>query len=165
MQTKEYKMKNLVIFDLDDTLSSTEDRAWIAEQKTNTPFGKDYFNHFEAHCVFDEPIKSMIDVLHKHMEDGDEVRFWSGRSVKTKDITIAWLKAHTHVQVPYLDDDHLKMRPIGDYSKSTALKAGWWRELSAEDKARIIMFYDDDDNNINMWKSMGLPATIVTAKQ
>lgn len=158
-------MKKLIIFDLDDTLSSTADRAWIVEQKEKSPYKKDYFDHFESHCIFDKPIESMVNVLHAHMDAGDEVRFWSGRSIKTKELTITWLKTHTRIQVPYLDDDHLKLRPVGDYSKSTALKASWYRELSLEEKTRITMFYDDDERNINMWKAMGLPTTLVSARQ
>jgi hypothetical protein len=129
-----------VIFDLDGTLSNAEHRVHYLTGEI-----KDW-RAFYAECAGDQPIRPIMDVLTALGLMGAEIHIWTGRSAEVEAETVAWLEAND------LDDIALKMRPVGDHSPDTELKAkwlaecGWTPDLVFEDRASVV----------EMWRSHGI---------
>jgi hypothetical protein len=129
-----------VVFDLDGTLANAEHRVHHLTGEV-----KDW-RAFYAACKDDQPVRPIMDVLTALELMGAEIHIWTGRSSEVESDTLAWLEAHD------LDNIELKMRPAGDHSPDTELKAkwlaecGWTPDLVFEDRASVV----------EMWRSHGI---------
>jgi hypothetical protein len=129
-----------VIFDLDGTLANAEHRVHHLTGEV-----KDW-RAFYAACKDDEPVRPIVEVLGALEIIGAEIHIWTGRSAEVEADTMAWLESHD------LGGIELKMRPTGDHSPDTELKAkwlaecGWIPDLVFEDRASVV----------EMWRSHGI---------
>ena len=105
---------------------------------------------FHAACVDDTPINAIIDVLACVRHNESDVWIWSGRMSTVSAETFRWLQDH-HIRF-----DQLKMRPAGDYTPDDQLKESWLHAMSPEDRARLVMVFDDRDRVVNMWRHNGV---------
>lgn len=142
--------KKTVIFDLDGTLANISKRRALA----NLPNGKIKWEVFfnPQHIPLDEPNGAVIAVLKAMKNDGYGIAIFSGRSDRTKEATIKWLKKH---DVPY---DFLKMRPQNEefaYMPDEKLKRVWLKQFYP-DKNEIQVVFDDRQKVVDMWRSEGL---------
>lgn len=73
----------------------------------------------------------------------------SGRDASCRNETEAYFKKHS---IPY---DALFMRPANDYRKDSLIKKEIF-ENEIDGKYNVIMVYDDRDQVVNLWRSLGL---------
>lgn len=57
------------------------------------------------------------------------------------------------------------MRPVADYRASHVLKFDFFRQLQPGEAECIAMFYDDSEDNIEMWNQMGFKARTTLVKK
>ena len=159
----------LYIFDLDGTLADLKHRRHFVEypyvecenclhyhnerrcQLCNTkhPF-KPNWDAFHAACVDDTPIDAIIDVLACVRHNESDVWIWSGRISTVSAETFRWLQGH-HIRF-----NQLKMRLAGDHTPDDQLKESWFHALSPEDRARLVMVFDDRQRVVDMWRRNGV---------
>ena len=127
-------LPNVVITDLDGTVAHMNGKR----------------GPFEWHNVgVDDPDLSMIKVLQAWSDSGKKVIAVSGRDGSCREETEDWLRKHN---VPF---DKLFMRPAGDFRKDSLIKAEIY-EKELKGKYNIIMIYDDRDQVVETWRSLGL---------
>lgn len=113
---------------------------------------KPNWDAFHAACVNDTPIYAVIDTLcNLRMSDCD-IYIWSGRMITVLAETRQWLLKH----VGLTNANELRMRGAGDYTPDDVLKESWFHGLSPEDRARLVMVFDDRDRVVNMWRRNGV---------
>lgn len=121
------------IFDLDGTLAHKGDRSpydWKNVSK-DTP---------------DEPLINTLKMYHKN---GYTILIVSGRDGSCNEETKAWLSEHS---IPY---HFLFMREAGDNRKDSIVKKQIFDEC-IKDFFDVVAVYDDRDQVVEMWRSLGL---------
>ncbi len=161
----------LYIFDLDGTLADLKHRRHFVEYplidcnncghqhnarkcrmcETEHPFKPDW-NTFHAACVDDTPIRPVINTLTNFRMAECEVWIWSGRMSTVLAETRQWLMTH----VGLTNANELRMRPTGNFTPDDQLKESWLLTMSPEDRARLVMVFDDRDRVVNMWRRNGI---------
>lgn len=141
--TKELNMtmKNIVIFDLDGTLSDCEHRRHLIAGEQ-----KDWDAFYKA-CVGDSPIWPtirLLSTLRRHCE----IVIMTGRSDLVKDETLTWLNEHG------IRFDQLYMRPHGDHTQDHVLKQRWLEELGGP--KRVLCVFEDRGRVVDMWRGQGI---------
>ena len=132
--------KNIIIADLDGTISLVEHRRHFVEGKD-----KDWQAFYKA-CIDDEPNEAVI-VLLRGMRADHIINIFSGREDSVRIETETWLDNNS---VPY---NSLIMRPTGDYTPDDRLKRHW---LAGLPKDQILFVLDDRQKVVDMWRDEGL---------
>lgn len=130
---------------LDDTLESAHYDARSVKFKPD-------WDAFHAACVDDKPIQPVIELL-QLIHRKNDVWIWSGRMETVRSQTVRWIEDHTNI---FWDQNHIKMRPAGDYTVDHKLKESWLHALSPEDRARLVMVFDDRNQVVDMWRRNGV---------
>ena len=146
----EARTKKSVIFDLDGTIANISKRRALA----NLPNGKIKWDVFfnPDNIRLDEPNVAVIEVLKALKKENYRIVIFSGRSDRTKEATIEWLKKY---EVSY---DLLQMRPQNDemaYMPDEELKRVWLNKYFPV-KAEIHSVFDDRQKVVDMWRAEGL---------
>ncbi len=128
-------MKDIIICDLDGTLSLTQHRQHFLP--------KDWKSFFEV-CVDDPPNIPVINLLNTLNCIGYKIYIFSGRSEVVKEQTIKWLWKH---KVFYKE---LYMRKADDFRPDNILKKEMF-DLYV-DKDRLAWIFDDRDKVLQMWR-------------
>ena len=136
-----------VIIDIDDTLSLAGRRFELAKM----PNGK--INWDIAHNIElvkeDKPNLPMIDLAKKYKKDGFKVVIITGRPEFIREVTEIWLKKYG------IEYDALYMRLKDEhYIKAPIYKKGIYQSYLDD----VFCAYDDDEEIIQMWNSLGIPA-------
>lgn len=142
---------NLVIADLDGTISLDHHRRHLIEQGE-----KDWQGYFRA-CIDDEPNEPVLHLLNAVVDASYMVAIFSGRSDEVLDETVLWLDMH----FPYYDA--LLMRPQGDFTPDHDLKRGWYEALPEKSRSNLRFVVDDRQRVVEMWRSLGVPCFQVAA--
>lgn len=143
-------MRPLYIFDLDGTVALCDHRRPILDDLSDSH----RWQKFYAACVRDTPNRAVIKTMELLYPTAD-VRIWSGRSYEVFVQTIGWLQLHA----PFVLErrpSFLRMRNEGDYTPDEQLKQEWLKELSIEDRRRLVAAFDDRDKVVQMWRSHGI---------
>ena len=98
----------------------------------------------------DVPNEAVIAAVRAMHAAGHEVVFCSGRDASAQADTVAWLDRH--VKVPYLA---LHLRAVGDHRKDTVVKQEIY-EREIRDRYRVVGVFDDRQQVVRMWRSLGL---------
>ena len=138
--------KKGIIFDLDDTLSNTKQRAHYLEQ---TP--RDWDSFYEA-CHLDMPKEDIIQELLENYQKGHEIIIFTGRSKVVEKKTKSRLKKYS---IPY---HILKMRPKNNFGKGYALKEQWFKKLK---NTEIVKAYDDNNETLEMFSKYNIDTVLV----
>lgn len=134
-------MKDVIIFDLDGTLSIVGDR--LKYLKDN-----DWDSFYEA-CEEDEPNEPIINIFFElFMRKKYDIKIVTGRRESVKNKTLNWL----HDQGIFIKPHNLYMRPDGDYRHDTKLKP----ELVKDFVDDIVMVFEDRTSMVNKWRAMGI---------
>ncbi len=139
--------KNIVIFDLDGTLAIIEERLKESAMKNGKINWKRFFS--DELIKKDLPNPPVIKTANLFHQNGFKIYIFSGRSEKTKEATIQWLKKY---DVPY---DLLKMRAKNDTRPDEVIKKEFVVELSI--LKNIFLILDDREKVVKMWRSLKLP--------
>lgn len=143
-------MKNIVIVDIDGTMSKVGDRLKYLQQSP-----KDWDAFYEA-CDQDEPnidICRLVDTLDSYPY---ELYFCTGRRESTRTKTIDWIRKNVfvvNVAECWLSD-HLLMRNDGDYRHDTIVKPELLEAhgISVDSVAFIL---EDRSSMVKKWRKLG----------
>lgn len=97
------------------------------------------------------PVVNIINALQEAMKDYASVLFVSGRDETCRMATLAWLKVHMANEAPW----SLFMRPRSDFRKDAVVKEEIYRE-KIEPHFDVIAVFDDRNQVVDMWRSLGL---------
>ncbi len=131
---RDVTLTDIVIFDIDGTLAHMNGKR----------------GPFDWHKVGVDDLDSTIaNQLLMHNYHGDKIFIVSGRDESCRSETIAWLEKHG---LPF---HNLFMRPKDDFRKDNLIKQEIY-EREFKDKYNIKLIYDDRDQVVKMWRSLGL---------
>jgi len=138
--------KDIVIVDLDGTLSDPEHRRhYLKGPKKN-------WNRFLDLAV-DDPVKEFTKrVVVALTEKDNEIHILSGRHKKYLQASEWWLKHH---KIPY-DYIDLPRGESNSHIKDSILKSEWLDSKGKSFEDRIACCIDDRDQVVEMWRSRGL---------
>ena len=139
----------IVIFDLDGTLADITLRRTLATDATNGKLDWDIF--FDPKNIdLDQPNTPVITTAQLFHSQGFKIFIFSGRSGKTLNATLNWLKTN---DVPF---DRLMMRPTDKhhhFMKDSDLKQKWLDDIGVDN---VAMVFDDRNQVVDMWRKNGL---------
>lgn len=141
-------MERTVCFDLDGTLALVDHRRHFVR----SPGKKDWKGFFEA-CVDDKPNWPIISTLNVFLEQGWDVRIWSGRSDQVETQTVEWLRTKAGID-PHLVP--LEMRSRKDYRPDVETKRDMLFEFVTATGRKPELIFDDRDCMVNFWRSQGI---------
>lgn len=102
----------------------------------------------------DTPILPVVTTFLKLWSNAlTDLWVWSGRMDTVRGQTVDWLNENV---IERGWGRSLKMRPAGDYTPDDQLKESWLKAMSPEDRARLVMVFDDRDRVVNMWRRNGI---------
>jgi hypothetical protein len=134
-------MKNIIVFDLDGTLSLVGDRLKYLEQ---TP--KDW-DSFYNNCKDDELNESIAHIYKCLWAMGNDIKIVTGRRESVREETLEWLDAYERE----INSEDLTMRKDGDKRHDTVVKP----ELIEPFKDRIIAIFEDRNSMVKKWRDLG----------
>jgi len=139
-------MKNIVIVDIDGTISKVGDRIKYLQQSP-----KDWDSFYED-CFEDEPIHEMVDLV-KLLDQSYLLIFCTGRRESCREKTIAWFNKHFIPEV--IKYNPLLMRPDNDYRHDTEVKPELIRKYghSFDDIAFVLEYRN---SMVKKWRELGL---------
>lgn len=117
---------------------------------------KPNWDAFHAACVDDTPIQPVINIIWALSCLKTEIWIWSGRMETVREQTLDWIDQNVSLKYTGPFDMLVKMRPAGDYTPDDQLKESWLKAMSPEDRARLVMVFDDRDRVVNMWRRNGV---------
>jgi acid phosphatase class B len=142
-----------VIIDIDNTLCISNERFALAT-KPNGKIDWDIAHNPEL-IEKDKPNYPMIDLAKKYKKDGFEVIVLTGRPESVESVTEEWLKKY---EIEY---DRLIMRNRSShFLKAVVYKKKVYETLIKSD---VFCAYDDEEEIIQMWNSLGITAFKVYA--
>lgn len=127
-------LPNVYIFDIDGTLAHFGNKR----------------GPFDWHKVHVDDVDAVVERQFKlHKSNGDKVIVVSGRDGSCRQGTEEWLDLHG------LHHDGLFMRPAGDFRKDSVIKKEIF-ENEIRGKYNVIAVYDDRNQVVDTWRSLGL---------
>lgn len=144
-------MKNLVVVDIDGTLSDASERA--AKYLSQEP--KDW-DGFYAACGDDKPIKPVIKVVEEFSQT-NYIVFCTGRRESCSRDTFKWLYKHVHLHGNNQNPAKVVMyRKDGDKRHDTIVKPEMLREyLSQHPEYRVLCILEDRNSMVAKWRELG----------
>ena len=139
-----------VIFDIDGVLSDATGRQHFLQPDTG---GKKNWRGFFDACGEDpllEDVAALVDVV----DQGVVVVLLTARPVRVQPHTLEWMERHR------LRWDLLVMRNSGNYTHSPEFKRLTVKELR-ERGFEIKVAFEDDQRNIDMFRSEGVPCVYI----
>jgi predicted kinase len=128
-------LPNIILFDIDGTLAHMNGKR----------------GPFEWHRVdLDELDAVVYESLKRHQQCGDKIGILSGRSSDARKKTEEWLDFYNIKNYEFL-----LMRGSNDFRKDSIVKREIY-ENQIKDKYNVLMIYDDRDQVVEMWRSLGL---------
>lgn len=125
--------QNCFVFDIDGTLAKMNGRSPYDMSKVLT----------------DSPNHNITMIARTLAASGLPIVVMSGREDCAMNDTLKWMLQH-HVPC-----DHLIMRKTGDNRKDSIVKKELY-EKHVKDKYNVIAVFDDRDQVVEMWRSLGL---------
>lgn len=143
-------MKNIVIIDVDGTISKVGNRLIYLQTEP-----KDWDAFYEA-CFEDEPIKEMCRLV-QMLDATYEIYFCTGRreSVRKQTINWIWEKVYKKLENKDVIDSSLIMRPDGDFRHDIEIKPEQLKlaGIKLEDIAFIL---EDRNTMVEKWRELGV---------
>lgn len=136
--------QGFVICDLDGTLCDLTHRLKYLEGEK-----KDWSGFFGA-LGADSMRQEVADMLEKHISEGSQIFFVSGRPDNYREATETWL--HEHFTIP--PHTALFMRSSGDKRPDTEVKAEIFDRYFKQYPVKLVI--DDRPSVIRMWREKGL---------
>jgi len=143
--------KNIVVFDLDGTLSNGKHRNHLVPDAKDAHKCSAWEAHYNA-AGGDTPIQDTIDVCFALNGAGYEIVILTGRCVDASDVTVGWLADH---QIPYA---RLIMRDFDDERPDILYKEEELLKLGLDN---ILCCFDDLEHVATMMRGLGLTCYLV----
>jgi hypothetical protein len=142
--------RDIVVVDLDGTLSNGKARNWAVPNVEHAGEAGAWDEH-NMLAGEDTPISNTIELI-QVLSESYRIYILTGRCLISKDITIKWLKEN---RVPY---DRLIMRQRDDLRADTIYKE---EELLNFGLDRILCCFDDLEHVATMIRGLGLTCYLV----
>ena len=143
-------MKNIVIVDIDGTVSKVGDRLRFLQQNP-----VDWDSFYES-CFEDEPIKEICELVKDLNRSCYEIYFCTGRRESVRPITVDWIiKNIEPLWTAEWVNKRLLMRPDGDKRHDTIVKPEQLKEAEVE-LNNIAFVLEDRNSMVAEWREMGL---------
>ena len=140
-------MANIIICDIDGTISKVGDRLKISSTI------KQRLGCVYAHCYEDKPIMTVLDLLCDLQQVGYRIIFCTGRRESCRQMTEIWLAQHTDGRIV---NPQILMRKDGDKRHDTLVKPELLVETLSEDELQQIAFVlEDRDSMVAKWRELG----------
>lgn len=145
------------IFDIDGTLADCTHRLHYIRNGIETEDGNIFRAHgwepdwdsFYAACVRDKPIEEVIRVCRAISDFGKTLIFVTGRPTTIAEQTTDWLNKNV------VHRGLLYMRKAGDHRADYEVKREIY-EREIKDKYKILGVFEDRQQCVDMWRSLGL---------
>lgn len=142
----------IIIIDIDETLALNKKRYELATD-SNGKINWDLLYYFD-NVISDSPNLPMIDLVKDYKNKGYEIIIFTSRPDWIRNSTEHWLNIHN---IPY---DFLHMRSQQDHTiKDTVLKKKMYESFIND---KVFCAYDDKQEIIDLWVSLGIPSFKVT---
>jgi hypothetical protein len=136
-------VRDLVIFDLDDTLARTAHRAHLL---LADPVDWDAYNALAGE---DTPIEEVAAVFYDHFVASRDMWIVTARSEDVRELTEDWLYKHG------LYYNKIIMRASGDNRDSVDVKLRWLHDGTIP-KERVLCAYDNELAVARMYRDEGI---------
>jgi hypothetical protein len=134
------------IFDIDDTLSNSSNRAyWISKDNPNKNWGT-YYNLL----IEDAPITPVVEILQCLYGCGHRVILCTGRPENYRNLTVQWLEKY---DIPSND---LFMRQTSETGLRNAQAKQIMFERIKTAGYNPVAVFEDNPLSVQMWKDCGL---------
>jgi len=142
-------MKNIVLVDIDGTLSNQDHRNHFLTQSP-----KDWNSYFQA-CDKDKPIPGVIDIVKRLVCAEFCIVFCTGRKESVRRKTEEWLLKHVTDNKHQVSKSFLLMRKDGDFRHDIEAKPELLAEagISLDDIAFVL---EDRNSMVKKWRELGL---------
>lgn len=136
-----------IVFDLDDTLTCTDQRQHILDPTMQFETESERWNKFFDECVHDKPVHHIIEIFDVLVEAGHIVEIWTGRSSRVEKQTKEWLAMHT---LNYVSDEvPLRMRLDGDFRNDIEIKSEFIERYGKPD-----LVFEDRNKLVKWWRQL-----------
>jgi hypothetical protein len=135
--------KNIVVVDIDGTISKVGDRLkYLQQNPTN-------WDSFYESCFEDDPIIEIVELV-KHLEKKYQILYCTGRRESVRKITVNWID--NFIGSNYIA---ILMRPNGDKRHDTEVKPEMLNKFGIElDNVAFVL--EDRNSMVNKWRELGL---------
>ena len=145
-----------IVFDLDGTLTHTEHRHHILEEKHASESAK-WDAYFDA-CDKDTPnseVMALLDSLLSELSLGSyrqrhRIEIWTGRSERTREKTEKWLDTYLQ-NCRHCAGLKICMRAEGDLRDDRVIKGEWIKFYGKPD-----LVFDDRNKMVQWWREQGI---------
>lgn len=144
-----------VIVDVDGTLVDVKSIRHHVVPGLPGWAGRKDFDAFHRASVWCPPITSTVQALEEHWSDGLGIIVVTARMEMWRAHTHGWYESH--VTVPY---DVMHMRADFD-GRPDAVVKGEIYERIVRDGWNVVRCYDDNPSVVDLWRSLGIPTTVV----
>lgn len=146
---REYALQNILIIDIDDTISDAMHRENLLPD----------WDAFHSASNLDKPFEDMAALVDS-MNGGWHIIGLTGRTEKYRTQTMKWLLDHE------INVDELHMRPDDNFQPSQVYKVGVMKFLFGEDlsglKGHLCIFIDDTEKNCEAVRALGITTLHIT---
>lgn len=138
-----------VVFDMDGTLADNSAREHLARAAAGN-FGSkteknEAWEKFHAGIPDDKPIQAVLETLFALAENGHHIEIWTARPEKYRQATYAWMVNYDfHYSVMAV-----RMRPEGEWCKSSELKVKWFKETPVD------LVFEDHPDTVAALRALG----------
>ncbi len=141
-------MKNIVIVDIDGTLTKVGDRAYCLKQ--DIPDWDSFYNR----CGEDEPVTEIIEMV-EHLSRNYQIILMSGRRESCREATTEWFCKNSGINAK------MYLRKDGDHRHDTIVKPEMLKVYNI-DIYDIAFVLEDRNSMVKKWREMGLVCLQVT---
>lgn len=137
----------LVVFDIDGTLANIEHRlGYVRSQPKN-------WAAFDAGIPNDKVNEPVARVFHSLHNGENTIIFASGRSERSRQATVDWLRANKMWFGSY---SRLYMRKADDFRPDDVVKREILNKIIADYGRKPDMVFDDRPRVVRMWRDNGI---------
>lgn len=137
----------LVVFDIDGTLANIEHRlGYVRSQPKN-------WAAFDAGIPNDKVNEPVARVFHSLHNGENTIIFASGRSERSRQATVDWLRTNKMWFGSY---SRLYMRKADDFRPDDVVKREILNEIIADYGRKPDMVFDDRPRVVRMWRDNGI---------
>ena len=133
--------KNIVVFDIDGTLSIVGDRLKYLQE---TPPNWDAFYDACGEDACNEPVWAILHCMRQKYS----IRWVTGRRESCRKDTLKWMKEN----LMGCPSPYLFMRAEGDFRHDTEVKP----ELVADFIDQILLVFEDRTSMVDKWRELGI---------
>ena len=152
-----------VICDIDGTIMNVKDRlaqAFKEKRDGDKRMNWDVFLDPEVMLKHDRPNWDVVFIIKKLMETGSTIIFTSARNERHRDVTIKQLVHGCNISMAVTrysnKGNRLYLRRDGDFRTDDITKKEIFEKILT-DGFRPQLAFDDRENVVKMWRTIGLP--------